>query len=141
MVDSEKKPVRVSARRILKLFLFLGVLYVVCVIFMLVMARGQRKPNSIEITVINRRSQSEVIELVLQTPSGKVILDPIKGNVPAAYSERFTIAKPAGSSAPMKLVLRTKKGDAVTILLDSSESSVARTIELTRDRKAVVSQN
>jgi hypothetical protein len=97
--------------------------------------------NVVQVTVTNRRPEVEKVVLILHSIDPERELQRAEGEVPANYSERFTIAKPAGSAAPMKLVLRTEKGDAVTILLDSSESSVARTIELTRDRKAVVSQN
>lgn len=94
----------------------------------------------VQVTVINRRSEPENVQLVLESTSGETESEPIKGEVPAAYSEQFSV--PLGKGAePRKLIVRTKKGDAVTVLLDETRPPKPRTVELTRDRKAVVYEN
>jgi len=97
-------------------------------------------PESVKATIVNRRPEPQKVELILQSTEPEK-LQKVTGEVAANYSEQFTLRKDSAESGTLKLVVRTKAGDSVTILLDPSVQSVTRTIELTRDRKAVVSEN
>lgn len=97
--------------------------------------------NAVLVTIMNRRPEPQKVELILQSTEPEKELQKVTGEVAANYSEQFTLRKDSAESGTLKLVVRTKAGDSVTILLDPSVQIVTRTIELTRDRKAVVSEN